>query len=1400
MLHLGFDVGSNFCKCVMLRHDGAFTTEMVPTQGAPATALAALVRRLEIPAGETVRVGLTGVGKELFGDAWRRHFLSDVAATSAGVRHENPAVRMIFDMGGEYSRVIQLSEDGGVADFSMNGQCAAGAGAFLEQQAGRLRMDVTELGARAVTAPRAAVIAGRCSVFAKSDMIHLQQKGTPVDEMAYGLCLALVRTFVSSVLAGREPQAPLAVVGGGARNGGLVRAFLEVFSWTPEKLWIPGDPQASCALGAALLAPGAVVTFGALDAAVGGLADAGDTRGADVLRLAPLGPYPASGAGALADLPPGVTDAFLGVDVGSVSTNLVLLTADGRLLESLYLPTRGQPLEVLREGMTTLREKFSGRVRVAGCATTGSGRHLAAAVLGADLVKNEITAQMTAAVMAMPEVDTIFEIGGQDSKYIRVQHGQMADFTMNKICAAGTGSFLEEEAQRLNVRIIGEFSELAARGSSPVDLGSQCTVFMDTELVHAQRRGAGREDLCAGLAYSVVRNYLEKVVGNRGVGHHIVFQGGTASNQAVVSAFEKVLGRPVRVHPHNRVSGAIGMAWLVSREAPATSVFKGFDHAFSPEVKTFECPACTNRCSVSRFTFGDETTYFGDACEKFSNRKKTASPEEACVKNFVAIRAELHSDLLGSLPKASPAGRRIGVPTTSVLREWAPFFGHLLARLGFDPVLADEEHVREWAKGARGLPSDLCMPLKMAAGQVRWMLEHARVDAVLYPSVLELPKRQVLNTEIRNLGEHENSHACIYTQEAPFMVARLSQQGRVLTPQVPISFEPAAVHAACTELARVLEVDLGAVKQAWASAESVHREYAARRASMGQGLLRAQARPALVLLGKPYTLHDAYLNMGLARQLERLGFDVLPMDFLPLDEVELGPEYDRLPWGYSRDLVRAATLLKRHPDAYPVIVSNFGCGPDGFAQKHVEAILRERPKLLLEFDELRGEAGMVTRIEAFADEIDAHRRREGHRKPEQPYHFDRPVRVIPRRFNRVFVPYVGPHTAVMNGMLRSLGDVEVINLDPPTHAIMRRGEEITNGKECHPYATVAGDILNLAATRELRATDAFYMPSTVTPCLLSQWGDGYRLWLKDQGIPLQIVDAIGHDQWDLYGFDGLRRIMDGFFAVDALTILRHRLRPYERTPGRVDAVYTQALADVSDALAAKKSPIGGFSAAVSRLRAIPMNPVRDRPLVGFTGDLYTRLCEPANDDFVRRLEDAGCEVYHSPYMFGLIYFSNFYDAHRQAARSQVRPALFELLAICATEGARRPFEEVLGQDFGPWCAEPDYAACMEMVAPYIGRQSNYLVASTLAKMVHFAQQGVDGVVSVVATGCMVGCAVNSAVEAVARDYPDTALLPLVLGAEHNLAHVRLETFLHQVRQRRARRAPVTLVVPLAAHP
>ena len=355
-------------------------------------------------------------------------------------------------------------------------------------------------------------------------------------------------------------------------------------------------------------------------------------------------------------------DAYLGVDVGSVSTNLVLLSPDGKVYEGIYLPTRGRPIEAIGQGLDIIRDSVGERLHVLGVAVTGSGRHLAAQLLGADLVKNEITCQLRAAVEIAPDVDTIFEIGGQDSKYIHVRDGRIDDFVMNKICAAGTGSFLEEQAEHLGVAIVDEFSRLAAASTAPADLGCQCTVFMHSEVVAAQRRGISTPDLCAGLAYSVARNYLDRVVSGRPIGRSIMFQGGVASNPSVVAAFRQILGTPVRVHPYAKVSGAIGAALLVRGARPAATSFRGFDACRDQEVESFECKACANRCQVNQILIEQHKVYFGDACERYSSR--VAGHPSNDVPDLVARWQEIEQPYLA--PPPEPRGR-IGIPRASTL-------------------------------------------------------------------------------------------------------------------------------------------------------------------------------------------------------------------------------------------------------------------------------------------------------------------------------------------------------------------------------------------------------------------------------------------------------------------------------------------------------------------------------------------------------------------------------------------------------------------------------------------------------------------------------------------------------------------------------------------------------------
>jgi len=338
-------------------------------------------------------------------------------------------------------------------------------------------------------------------------------------------------------------------------------------------------------------------------------------------------------------------DVFVGVDVGSISTNVVAVDREGRVLAREYLMTAGRPLAAVTDGLykvgTALEERGGkGRVRVRGCATTGSGRYLTGDFIGADIVKNEITAHATGASFVRPDVDTIFEIGGQDSKYVSLLGGAVVDFTMNKVCAAGTGSFIEEQSERLGVGLkTGEFNAKALSADEPPAMGERCTVFIETDINRNQQRGVAVDDLCAGLCYSIVQNYLNRVVEDHRIGDVILFQGGTAYNRGVKAAFEKVLGKPVTVPPHHDVLGAIGMA-LIARdwydEAGRETAFKGFDlRSVRYSFDTFECKDCANRCEIhvvkiqasegdaeGRGARAERTLYYGSRCGKFDESKR----------------------------------------------------------------------------------------------------------------------------------------------------------------------------------------------------------------------------------------------------------------------------------------------------------------------------------------------------------------------------------------------------------------------------------------------------------------------------------------------------------------------------------------------------------------------------------------------------------------------------------------------------------------------------------------------------------------------------------------------------------------------------------------------------------
>jgi predicted CoA-substrate-specific enzyme activase len=604
--YLGIDVGSVSANTVILDTNRMVAEEhYTRTKGQPLRTVKTILEEIlgRIPQESFRAISLTGTGGKLLAEFLGGQFVNEIMAQAKAVSFLHPEVRTIIDVGGEDSKLILVDYEGTngnfkISDFSMNTLCAAGTGSFLDQQASRLGLTIEEFG-------------------------ELDY------DIVAGLCFALARNFKSNIARGRAIVKPVSFQGGVAANLGMRRAFLEVLDLREGELIIPKYYASMGAIGAVLM----TMEDEAFDRPFIGLERLEDYINHHKEARASLEKLSLSenhlktrGKGVEIPLQGEKLNAYLGLDVGSISTNLVVIDEDENVLSKRYLMTAGRPIEAVRKGLKEIGDEIGDRVCIRGCGTTGSGRYLTADFVGADIVRNEITSQATAAAHIDPHVDTIFEIGGQDSKYISLENGVVVDFEMNKVCAAGTGSFLEEQAEKLDISIKEEFGKLALQAEQPIRMGERCTVFIESDLVHHQQRAANTDDLVAGLSYSIVQNYLNRVVGEKRIGNRIFFQGGTAFNNGVVSAFERWLGKDIVVPENHDVTGAIGVAILAKEERTwEESTFKGFDLSERKyELTTFECKGCSNMCLIRKVSVeGEKPLFYGSRCEKYDVIKRS---------------------------------------------------------------------------------------------------------------------------------------------------------------------------------------------------------------------------------------------------------------------------------------------------------------------------------------------------------------------------------------------------------------------------------------------------------------------------------------------------------------------------------------------------------------------------------------------------------------------------------------------------------------------------------------------------------------------------------------------------------------------------------------------------------
>jgi predicted CoA-substrate-specific enzyme activase len=628
-------------------------------------------------------------------------------------------------------------------------------------------------------------------------------------------------------------------------------------------------------------------------------------------------------------------------------------------------------VQVVTDGLQALRDEFGDTISIRGVGTTGSGRELIGELVGADTVQDEITAHKTGSTFISrryfdASVDTIFEIGGQDSKFIGLENGVVTDFAMNDACAAGTGSFLEEQAERLGIRIKGEFAEMALSSSAPVRMGERCTVFMEQDLNNYLYRGARKNDLVAGLAYSVVMNYLNRVVRGRKIGETIYFQGGTAYNDSVAAAFSQVLGRKIIVPPHNGVIGAIGMALLARDKVRATkeaTTFRGFDLSkVDYRRREFVCKGCSNYCDMQEIRIGDSRTYWGDKCsEKY--RKAARTGTKPVIDDLVARRIEWMDRLIAETPASGPRGT-VGFPRAMYFHERFPFWKGVLTRMGFGVKVSPRTDKAIAREGFERTVAEPCYPIQVAHGHVGALLVSG-VDFLFLPNVI--------NSETTHT--HTGSQFCPWGQTLPFVVAAVPKwekelRQKLLSPTVRFRdgekyivedlfdcFGPLGVsrkeirdgirdgYREQAKLGRFLEV---------AGAEAIER-------------IEKAGADAIVLLGRPYNLYDRDVNLNIPAKLrDQYGGNVIPIDFLPMDDIDIRDVNDNMFWSYGRKIIAAAKWCKNRPKYHMIYITNFKCGPDSFV-RHFITKASGSPYLTLQFDGHGNDAGYVTRCEAYLD-------------------------------------------------------------------------------------------------------------------------------------------------------------------------------------------------------------------------------------------------------------------------------------------------------------------------------------------------------------------------------------------------------------------------------------------------
>jgi predicted CoA-substrate-specific enzyme activase len=1129
--------------------------------------------------------------------------------------------RAVVSLGGEDLVVYLLDGRGRVQTTIAGNKCASGTGEFFRQQLGRMDLRLDDLD-EAARGARVLKLSARCSVFMKSDCTHRLNKGEATrGDVALSLSKVMADKVGEFLIRAKVRNGSVVLIGGVTRNRHLLRFLGE--AWPQTQFAVPAEATYFEAFGAAHLAPALGRPLAPRRHLVRAFQPAAGTPFAPLASAQSRVTCHAPRRGAFR---PGA-EYVLGVDGGSTTTKVALVDATTmEIAAAHYGRTHGDPVAALKRCLTEVQGQIGGaHPRVTLVAATGSSRELLGVFLETAGVYNEIVAHAAGTAFFEPEVDTLFEIGGQDAKYVLLNNGVPVDYAMNEACSAGTGSFLEESAAGdLHIARAEDIGPMALQAAAPLKFGEHCSAFINSDIRKAIQGGASRPDIVAGLVFSIVANYLNRVVGNRPVGTRIALQGGVAKNPAVPLAFAQLLGKPVSVPPDPELMGCFGVARLALQKHREGLLGKGEFDLEALAAKDivvqgeFQCQACENYCGIRNLAVDGRRYPFGGRCSKFTGARRKAPADVRAAVDHVAWRAE--EMFTRSAPREDDfqqrSDRTVGVPRALSVHSLWPFYARFFHDLGVRTVLSD----RVLPEGVARQESSYCFPVEIAHGAIQDLLDKG-VDDLFLPHFRDMPSM-----------EEGKVHACTcpLTQGLPYLARQaFGVDHTVLRPVVSFKRGWGACRPEFERVAAQLGFDAAEGGRAFDAAVDAYRGFLARYRQRGREIVaEMRDRPDhlyIGLFGRPYNAFTRDANMGIPRKFTSRGVTVVPFDLIYDEDA---PIFPNMYWYYGQQDMKGLERVARVPNLYATWISNFSCAPDSFMLHYLRWMMGRKPYLVLEIDSHTADAGLDTRIEAFLDIVDSFRREAPTppaSRPARRYRVDSssaPPMVVDARSGERFslrdprVTFVWPSMGDLAGPAMAAATrrqgVHVEALPVPTARSTQLARNVASGKECIPALLVLGSVLEFLEHRAPRRPDEALLvavPSTLGPCRTGQYHVFYDRLFDDLGLDHVALLVSGDESsYGELGPEFTRDLWRAIVLSDYFTDVRTGIRLCAQDEAAALAVFDGAWRDALEALG--RGP-AHLSAALGRARDALSAVPRRRALaevkkVLVVGEIYVR--------------------------------------------------------------------------------------------------------------------------------------------------------------------------------------------------